>query len=218
VLVSRLRGRLQRLEGAVGAETACPLEAEERARWMARARVAQNEDRGDWHAADTIRLLRMQGRLGTTAEDLRARLLAWRPALDESAVDRELARMIHLREPGTENMVCPPEWAEAFEAADELREHYAAVPDGVLARWVLGRLEAEGRDDEVGQESRDEAARHGITDGALWEAIGPDVDEIPDRNVGVVSARYSPLPRLALSYGVFQHPPIHSITQHIHYT
>ena len=77
-------------------------------------------------------------------EDLRVRLLAWRPALDESAVERELARAIYVREPGTENRFCPPEWTEAFEAADQLREPYAAVPEEVLTRWLIELHRAEG--------------------------------------------------------------------------
>ena len=89
-------------------------------------------------------------------EDLRVRLLAWRPALDESAVERELARAIYVREPDTENMVCPPEWTEAFEAADQLRELYAAVPEEVLTRWLIERHRAERREEEVGQETENE--------------------------------------------------------------
>ena len=177
--MSGLKRRLEYLEESVKAERFSD-EDEEKRWWLARARVAQNEDRGDWHAADTIRLLRMQGRLGTTTEDLRARLLAWRPALNEGAVERELARTIYLREPGTENMECPPEWAEAFEAADELRELYAAVPDETLARWSLETREAEQRgEDDPGRAAADDAEGYGITDAALWAAVGPDADEIP---------------------------------------
>ena len=177
--MSGLKRRLEAVEESVRAETAGRFsdEDEEKRWWMARARVARSEDRGDWHAADTIRLLRMQGRLGTTTEDLRARLLGWRPALDEGAVERELARTIHLREPGTEKMACPPEWAEAFGAADELRELYAAVPDEVLARWVVERWEVEQRgEDGAGQE----AEGHWITNALLWRVVGPDADELPD--------------------------------------
>jgi hypothetical protein len=64
------------LEEFIRAETSGCFSDEDEAKrwWMARARVAQNEDRGDWHAASSIRLLRLPGRLGTTTEDLRWRI------------------------------------------------------------------------------------------------------------------------------------------------
>lgn len=139
------------------------------------------------HAADLVRLLRTQGRLGDTTDELRARMLAWGSSPpDLGEVEMELARTIYLREPATENMQCPPAWRDAFEAGDELRAAYADVPDGTLARWYAERLEAEAEErDEVSQETADEAAGYGITDALMWRAIGPDAGEILDELRGV---------------------------------
>ncbi len=61
-------------------------------------------------------------------------MLAWRPPPDRGEVEMELARTIHLREPGTEGMKCAPAWWEAFDTADELRAAHVRVPDETVAR------------------------------------------------------------------------------------
>jgi hypothetical protein len=179
--VGSLNRRLERLEQQRGLKRREPSEGQRKQAWLTRARVRRNHDKGDWHVRDTIKLLQRQGRLGTTAEDLRACLLAWRPELDRTAIEREIARTIYYQEEGAENMVCPPAWREAFVAADELREKYAAVPEETLAQWVVWQhgLE-EGAGDDVAVKISTEGNGCGITNELLWKAIGPDAEEITD--------------------------------------
>lgn len=100
-------------------------------------------------------------------------MLAWRPPLDPGAVERVVARTIFDREEGTENMVCPPEWRESFEAAEELRERYAVVPVQTHARWTL-----EAAADNA--EECAEAESFGITEELYLKAVGPDAEDITD--------------------------------------
>ena len=173
--------RLDRLEDRQEPERREPSEEERKRHWLAtaRARLAQDRHPTEWHVWGVIRLLKMQGRLPDTTEGLRDRLLTWRPPLDERDVERVLARAIHDGEPGTEAMARPPEWRESFEAAEELRERYGAVPDEVLARWALWQHETEeGVDPDVEERLTREADAHGITEELILKAVGPDAEEI----------------------------------------
>jgi hypothetical protein len=78
-------------------------------------------------------------------------------------------------------MVCPPEWREAFSAADELREKHAAIPVETYAQMLVAAhdLEEEGDLDEVGELLDTELGRWGITAELEMRAIGPDVEGIP---------------------------------------
>lgn len=179
-----LAKRLNHLEeqSRVGGE---PSEEERKRQWLATANVRRNDDKHptEWHVWDVIRLLRMQGRLPASTEGLRERLLRWRPPLGTRAVERVLARAIYDQEPGTENMVCPPEWRESFVAARELLEKYMAVPVEALARWATWQYEIEeGADDEGNLEEKQahEARAHGITEELMLAAIGPDAEEIEE--------------------------------------
>jgi hypothetical protein len=187
--LSGARRRLERLEEQRGIHFSSreSIESEERRKraWLATAGVRRNHDLNDgkaWHVRDVIKVLRTQGRLPATTEELRHRLLAWRPPMDRTAIERELAKFIYNREEGTEAMVCPPAWRESFVAADELRRKFAAVPDEVSARWLvwLHELEQGEGDDHVIEKMDTEAEEYGITNELMWKALGPDAEEIPD--------------------------------------
>ena len=184
--MSSLRRRLERLEaGSPG-----PIDEEaEKHHWLAVARVRRNREKHDpdeFNANDLFRLLRLQDRLGTTTEEVHAQLLSWRtkpPA--EWAVRCVVAKAIYEQEEGTENMVCPPEWREAFVAADELRERHARVPEETLARWAVMQHEIEhGEPHALAERIAAEGERYGITDELFLKALGPDADEITDEEIG----------------------------------
>lgn len=178
--------RLDRLEERQEQRAKASELSEEQARrhWLAVARVRRNEDRDrqEERARDLIRTLLLQGRLPKTTEELRDRLLAWRPPVDPRAVERALAKAIHEGEEGLEGMECPPEPRESFEAADELRDRYMAVPDETLAKWALWQHDIEEGDGDEEIEARLdlEAGEHGLTEELMLKAIGPDSGEIGD--------------------------------------
>ena len=88
-------------------------------------------------------------------------------------------RAIYDGEEGTEDMVCPPALRESLAAADELREKYMAVPDETLARWVVWQRNLEeGESHEVEEALAREADAHGITEGLMRSAVGPDAEEV----------------------------------------
>ncbi len=159
-------------------------------RWLADARMRRFDatySREEEHARGLLRLFRSQGNLADlrTTEELRDRLLAWRPPLEPRAVERVLARAIYDREEGLEGMVCPPEWSEAFEAAEELRERYMDASDVDLARLLVAghrlRSQEEGDEEDLASLEEwcaDERERLGITDELMREAVGPDSEEI----------------------------------------
>jgi hypothetical protein len=182
--MGRLDRRFEHLEERLGAPE--PPEEVRKHRWLERAHYRGRHDLSDWNAGygkvrDILRLLQGQGRLGRTAEEVLGQLLAWRPPHDPAAFERELAKFIYHEEEGTENMVCPPEWREAFSAADELREKHAAIPVETYAQMLVAAhdLEEEGDLDEVGELLDTELGRWGITAELEMRAIGPDVEGIP---------------------------------------
>ncbi len=186
-----LERRLRALEERHGPERSEPSEEEAKRLWLERASARRgsfaDEDWGEWRARDLIGLLRLQGRLPTTTEELRNRLLAWRPPLDARAVERVLAKAIYGQEEGTANMLCPPAWRESLVAAEELREKYMAVPDETLARWSVGLWEREeGAEDEASLEEglAREADAHGITEELMLAAAGPDAEEVGEVECG----------------------------------
>jgi len=168
-----LERRLLRLEGKNPGRTPEVEEADKR-HWLATARARRNHEnrnRDEFHAHDIFRVLRLQGRLGATTEEVRSQLRSWQPPPSERAVERVLARAIYEQEDGTEGMACSPEWRGAFVATDELRERYERVPDETLAWWVATKSEAEiAREAEV----------YGITEDLIRRAMGPDLKEITD--------------------------------------
>ncbi len=169
--------RLSKLEAALppGRSWVDPIAEQQKREWLAWGSVRRDRDRDhdEWRVRDLIRLLHHQGRLPPSADGLRARLLAWRPPLDPGAVERSVARAIFDLEEGTENMLCPPEWRECFEAADELRELHAAVPAETHARWTL-----EAAADNA--EGCAEAESFGLTEELYLKAAGPDAEELAD--------------------------------------
>jgi len=171
-----LERRLLRLEGKNPGRTPEVEEADKR-HWLATARARRNHEnrnRDEFHAHDIFRVLRLQGRLGATTEEVRSQLRSWQPPPSERAVERVLARAIYEQENGTEDMACSPEWREAFVAADELRDRYARVPDESLAWWITTKSEAEiAREIEA----------YGITEALIRRAMGPDIEEITDEEM-----------------------------------
>lgn len=178
-----LKNRLERLEDE---NASAPSEEEQKQHWLAvgkARRVIDNQNFNEFYAYDVFKALRRHDELDgiTTAEEIRSRLLAWRPPPEERAVERVVARAIYDREQGTENMVCPPKWRESFEAADELRERSAALPVEVRARLTVMQYELEqGGSDEIARQVLAEVERLGFTDDLLLKAVGPDAEEIDE--------------------------------------
>lgn len=178
-----LKNRLDRLEDG---NASAPSEEEQKQHWLAvgrASRVIENENFDEFYAYDVFKALRRHGKLDgvTTAEEFRSRVLAWPPPPKERAVERVVARTIYGREQGTENMVCPPEWRESFEAADELRKRSAAVPVEVRARLAVMQYELEqGGSDEIARQVLAEVERLGFTDDLLLKVVGPDAEEIAE--------------------------------------
>jgi hypothetical protein len=172
--LASLNERLGKLEAALPLERGEPYEAQRKREWLAGASVRRHRDQNhdEWRARDLIRLLRYQGRLPPDADGLRARLLAWTPALDPRAVERATAQAIYDREAGLEGMECDPAWFEAFEARAELVKLHAAVPVEVLARWSV-----EGATDGH-EDCDDEVELYGLSDALYLRAVGPDAGEL----------------------------------------
>ncbi len=182
MLVS-VKGRLERLERLQEPRQSDP--ELERLRWLASMRVTgahDNHHRGEWSAGDIWRLLSKRGEL----EDLGFgavldRIMAWSPPPPRGAAERVLSRMAYEGEPGAEAMECPPEWRDAWEAADELRERHEAVPVEILARWLVAAHEAKtGGDPGPLLDAGEERNLYGIADELCRRAAGPDVEEVED--------------------------------------
>src|SRR5215213_418612 len=108
--MGNLERRLSHLEGKNPGRTLEDEEADKR-HWLATAQARRNHEnrnRDEFHAHDIFRVLRLQGRLGTTTEEVRSQLLSWQPPPSERAVERVLARAIYEQENGTEDMACAP--------------------------------------------------------------------------------------------------------------
>ncbi len=179
-----LERRLERLEEKNDEPRRKFSEEERKQHWLAvtRARWGQELGRGGaWQVKDVVRLLRRR-REATTTEELREQLLAWRPPHDRNLLERELARAIYSKEPGTENMACPEEWRDSFDAGAELLRRYEDIPDEVLAKGYL-----ELRHIEEGEEEEDffrwkerYEDPYGITDHLVEAACGPDAVEVTE--------------------------------------
>lgn len=162
-----LRRRLSSLEEQ--SETSRHVsDVSEKKRWLSKRR----RDRRDqmpkevWHARDLIGLFRRTGphypphRLREmSAQDLADRILAWRPVPEDGclrpAVEREVA--VYEEEEGLVHMACPPQWAESFDAGEELEAKYVNIPDSILAAGYARILKAPGVEEE--QEEALEFAR-----------------------------------------------------------
>lgn len=186
--MARLDRRLQALEEQAGlreSHTYSP-DGGEFQRWQARARLDRQKrtDAGRTRCRDLICLFRTQHILqNMSAEDVIRRILDWQPPLEDlthSLVEREVARAIFAKEPGTEDMMCPECWRESLEAGAELLKRYQAIPDHELAEWWSRT--AVDHSDEKAVEGWYEAlaTRYGITDELCMRAIGPDADEIDE--------------------------------------
>jgi hypothetical protein len=199
--VVSLERRLSRLEEQSRLRGAAAAAADEREKdqWLARARLRRQEeiDSGTRRCRDLIRLFNTQGILPAMSEDeVTNRILDWRPALREltpAVAKREVFRAVYNRSPGTDHLRCPPEWAESFEAADQLLQRFMGIPDELLAEGFteLLRIDGEGADEEALRQWSDRYEEpFGITEGLTRRAVGCDVDKIPpeerDRRLGEI--------------------------------
>ena len=177
-----LKNRLESLEARTGPQERLS-EEEERRHYLAVARCRRNEALGRggaWQAKDVIRFLSKQRR-ATTTEELRKRALDWRPAHDPNLIECELSRAVYYRESGTEDMECPGEWRESFEAGAELLRLYEAIPDEVIARGLLEFAKIAEEDEEASEEWRKHYEEsYGITSELIEAACGPDLEEITE--------------------------------------
>lgn len=193
-LIRRLEDLERRKEGRRPCPAPKPPTGQEaKERWLAYAKVRRSAATGggkrteEVHVRDVARVLRPRGELdGSDLEGFRDRLRQWRPPLDEHAILRVTARMAYDGEPPADGMECPPEWREAFEAAEELLERYTTAPAEDLARiFVAANDIDEGEGDAAAQELVAGGRTHlGITDELLRASVGPDADEIPDEELG----------------------------------
>jgi hypothetical protein len=165
-------------------------EEQQKEQWLqngAWRQIHENHSREEWYARDVIKLLLPRGEFaGMGIEEFRGRLKEWRPPIDERAIERVSARMAYDLEPPAAEMACPPEWREAFEAADELRERFMAVPTEALAEiFVVAHDLREGVLGDGGDGAIEGSAAElecwGITEELALRAVGPDVEEIPDK-------------------------------------
>jgi hypothetical protein len=159
-------------------------EEERKQHWLAGARARRGQELGRggaWQVKDVVRLLRGR-REATTTEELREQLLAWRPPHDENLVEREMALAIYLKEPGTENMACPEEWRDSFDAGAELLRRYEAIPDEVLAKGYLelGHIEEGEEEEDFFRWKERYEDPYGITDHLVEAACGPDAVEVTE--------------------------------------
>ena len=145
-------------------------------------RVLEHHTPDESHAHGIFKVMRLQKRLATTREEVEDQLLSWRPPPSEVATRRVVARAIYDQEEGTENMVCPPEWRESFAAGEELREKYVAMPDEALVEAFMRLQEIEEDDeDRLLAWNVQHGEPFGITEDLLERAVGPDFDEITEK-------------------------------------
>lgn len=153
-----------------------PTEQERRERWLSDAKARRLQDthsEAEASVRDLVALLAPRGELDGDLGHVRRRLAAWRPPLSGTAISRVSARMAYGQELPSPGARCPPEWREAFEAAEELLERYLAVPDETLAEILVALHEGRGED----ASGRLEAL--GITPELAGKAVGPGAD-LPD--------------------------------------
>lgn len=155
-----------------------PLTEEERkARWLVdakRRRFRDTHSGAEAAVRDLIALLSTRSELHGDLRHVRRRLAAWRPPLSGTAIARVTARRAYDGELPSPDARCPPEWREAFTAAEELLERYLAAPDETLAEVLVAAEEGCGEDAHERLESL------GITPELAERAVGPDLAEIPD--------------------------------------
>jgi hypothetical protein len=146
-----------------------------------------------FHARDFINHRRLVGWLGRySAGSLVDAILFGDPRLGTRAETAELSRpmveatvyrAIYDAEPGLEHMAAelPPEWADAFRAADEWRERLTSMPIADLARWQVEHsalVERGATTDEIIEHAAERMGPFGITEALMERVMGPDVAEL----------------------------------------
>jgi hypothetical protein len=182
--MGRLDRRLERLEAKNPGPTLADEEAWKQLWLNAKRgrRVHEHHNPDEFHAGGIFRVMRSQKRLAASREEVEAQILSWRPAPSDVAMRRVVARAIYDQEEGTQNMVCPPEWQESFAAGEEFRERYIAMSDEALVEAFIHLQEVEA-DDEEGLLAWNvqHGEPFGITEDLLERAVGPDFDEITEK-------------------------------------
>jgi hypothetical protein len=202
--VARLGDRLSRLEERARPAGSVRSEAERYRDWQARARIRRNEQTPQdvKHARSLIALFRIQGSLaGESAERLLECIVSHPHDASGSGseaggrslalIEAEFWRAVHAREEGLEHLALPPEWAEAFAAADEWRERMLAVPLEVLAHWVraIRRLLERDAEAEIDVLTAKHLGPYGIDLPLLEKAAGRDVGGPQPRRGGLDDPR-----------------------------
>jgi hypothetical protein len=184
--LKQLKAKAARLE----AGTAAPAltEHERRQRWVedCKRRHAERMPPDAKRARSLIALLRLQSYLATmSADELTERILDWQPVPEggraRGTVECEVYRAIYHREEGTEHMVLPEGWREAFDAGAEMRRLHGAIPPQTFAGWVferISRMERGATEEELERFDRGHCEPHGITPALEERAVGPDHDSI----------------------------------------
>jgi hypothetical protein len=178
--MGNLQRRLERLEA--DSRTTVDEEAWKQLWFNAKRGKRDHHDPDEFHAHGIFKLMRLQERLATTREEVEAQILSWRPPPSEVATRRVVARAIYDQEEGTENMVCPPGWRGSFAAGEELRKRYIAMPDEALVEAFMRLQEIEEDDeDRLLACNVQHGEPFGITKDLLQRAVGPDFDEITEK-------------------------------------
>jgi hypothetical protein len=198
--VARLGDRLARLEGRARPAAPVPSEEERRERWLWRQRDARREltPKTVYHVGSMIRWLRMVGKIPANVEALIERILeapdasGYRQAPEErspAVTEAEVWRAVHNREPGLEHLAAemPPEWADAFRAADEWRDKLLSMPLEAVARWVIANRRLMDQEEATGEKIVALAAAHmgpyGI-DEPLLERVASPARGVHDAEAG----------------------------------
>jgi hypothetical protein len=172
-------------------------EEEQRHAWMVRTKQSLSERMPEAVKEVRARIREVLGdddlghRATMSADELIERLLDWQPKTPKAGVlptpprttvECEVYRAIYHGESGTEGMIIPAEWSASFEAGQELRRRYGAVPPQTFALWLYERIKlmrAGGTTDELERLDRSHCDQVGITTTLEDLAAGPDHETIP---------------------------------------
>jgi hypothetical protein len=163
--------------------------------WQADAAITRRDatPKCAFHARSMIRWLAMIGKLPANAEALIERIMAephdvsgYRQPPEtrsRSVVTWEVMRSVWREEEGMEPVELSSEWYEAFEAGEELRRLFGAIPPETVALWIVERRRQRERgatDEELKHLDASCLVPHGITEELEERAVGPDADEVSD--------------------------------------
>ena len=193
-----VRRRLERIEERRAAKLRPRRrsEAERYKDWQARASIRRNQEtpRSAKVARSRIAWLRRVGKLGefASAEHLIDDIMAGpdgsgglQPPEERSRtlVEHEVYSSVKRRDSGLEHLQVPPQWAEALEASEKLREGFLSMLPEHFAQYFVQRCAMQERG-EPEAALEDHARRYeepyGITRELLTTALGPDAGLLTD--------------------------------------